>query len=340
MDSEEDDLDQIMNRPSSPVAPPILDPDLPEPPSSPRSLFLDQSIVPPSSPSNGSTTVSSNPRKRPAEDVTQLAGTVARKAKLGSEDREAMNLFAKASLEEQRLLTYGQLLKVSRQLATIHPPDAVYHIPAILKNKIAKHSARNVLSPFVSAYKADDIALKQVSDVLLKYPGWGFTKAVKADKTKLGRINKMIQKDLTDIRCDAKRIIGDSIWLPSAPRAKRKFEKRQEPQNIISLCEALVSMPSVKSANIPVTFDMLGRVSFLRALLIKHPDETTYWEKVDARLVKIRTTAKNDKVEISKAIAKCLKADQATHGTADIDALRAAAVDAPVDGHDSDNEEV
>jgi hypothetical protein len=39
--------------------------------------------------------VAANPRKRPAEDVTQLANTVARKIKLSADDREAVLRFAK-----------------------------------------------------------------------------------------------------------------------------------------------------------------------------------------------------------------------------------------------------
>lgn len=35
--------------------------------------------------------------------------------------------------EEQHILTYGQLLRVILQLATIHPPDAVYVLPTILE---------------------------------------------------------------------------------------------------------------------------------------------------------------------------------------------------------------
>ncbi|KAJ7144572.1 hypothetical protein C8R44DRAFT_974012 [Mycena epipterygia] len=307
MDGSDDDLDDIMNRPSSPARPPSTDG---MPPTSPTILSANGAPAPPSSSSSVDPILNnpapSNARKRPAEDVTQLASTVARKAKLNSDDREAMNQYAKASPEEQNLLGYAQLLKVSTQLASVHPPDATYTIPLILKNKIGKHCARSALSPSISAYKADDIPLKRVMKVLLKYPGWGFTKAVKTDKLKSKVINKAIQKDLTDIRCDAKKLIGDSIWLPSAPKAKRTFEKRPEPQNIISLCEALVAMPSVKGANIPVSFDMLGRVAILRALLTKHRDEPKYWETVDERLVRIKTKAKGDPGEISKAIAKML----------------------------------
>ncbi|KAJ7458803.1 hypothetical protein B0H11DRAFT_1924607 [Mycena galericulata] len=121
------------------------------------------------------------------------------------------------------------------------------------------------------------------------------------------------------------------MWLPSEPKAKRTFEKLAQPQNIISLCETLVSMPSVKDALVPVTFDMLGRVAILRALLVLYPDETTYWEKVDARLLKIRTKADNDRAAISRAIGKMLKADQEAYGPVDVEPILAAAVQPPGD---------
>jgi hypothetical protein len=116
--------------------------------------------------------------------------------------------------------------------------------------------------------------------VLLNHPAWGYTKTVKGDVSKNKVVKRLIQKDLTDVRHDIKKTvsrivsrfgntdilllkIGDSMWLPSAPKVKRTFEKLAELGNIITLCEALVSMPSVKAANIPVTFDMLGRVAVL-----------------------------------------------------------------------------
>ncbi|KAJ7505956.1 hypothetical protein B0H11DRAFT_2220589 [Mycena galericulata] len=229
--------------------------------------------------------------------------------------------------------------KSPRLWCVINPPDATYTLSPLLKNKIGKHCARRMLSPAVLSYKAGDLPLKQVQAILLKRPSWGYTKAVKADKVKSKMINKTIQKDLTDLRCDIKKTIGDSMWLPSEPKAKRTFEKLAQPQNIISLCETLVSMPSVKDALVPVTFDMLGRVAILRALLVLYPDETTYWEKVDARLLKIRTKADNDRAAISRAIGKMLKADQEAYGPVDVEPILAAAVQPPGDDDDSDDEE-
>lgn len=82
-----------------------------------------------------------------------------------------------------------------------------------------------MLSPTISAYR-DDHALKQVTvsgllnllclhvnlcqNILTKYPGWGYTKAVKNDKSKSKTVHKVIQKDFTDIRCDIKKTVSTS----------------------------------------------------------------------------------------------------------------------------------
>ncbi|KAJ7751904.1 hypothetical protein DFH07DRAFT_960727 [Mycena maculata] len=338
-DSEEEEFNRLLNRPSSPVCGP---PELPptssptglsssaneggsDPPSS--SAFICPSIAP----------VATNPLKRPAEDLTQLASTVARKIKLNSDDRDAMVRYAKATPEEQRLLTFGQLLKVGSQLAFIHPSDALYTVTPLLRGKIRKHCARSMLCPTIPSYREDD-AIKQVTRILLKYPSWGYTKAIKNDSVKSKIVNKVITKDLTDLRFDIKKAIGDSVWLPTPPKEKRAFVKRDLSQDIISLCETLVALPSVKSALVPVTFDMLGRVAILRALLIIHPKEPLYWEKVDNRLEKIRTNAKNDRGEISKSVGKILKSDQDAHGSVDVEPYQAAAVGPPAEDDDSDGE--
>ncbi|KAJ7833713.1 hypothetical protein B0H14DRAFT_3710398 [Mycena olivaceomarginata] len=295
----------------------------------PRLQFLHSQTIPATDPCDGNGSpppsimptlddcvpLSANSRKRPAEDVTQLAVPSLEKSSL---------MRKIASPEEQQLLSYGQLLKLSTQLAAIHPSNAMYTVPALLKSKISKHSARTVLNSGVSAYKAD-LALKAVETVLLNHPAWGYTKTVKGDVSKNKVVKRLIQKDLTDVRHDIK---------------KTTFEKLAEPGNIITLCEALVSMPSVKAANIPVTFDMLGRVAVLRAVLIKYPDEVTYWDKVDGRLERIRNHGKNNPTEISRAIGKILVEDQRLHAVADVEPIRAAAAQAPAaaDTDDSGDE--
>ncbi|KAJ7730506.1 hypothetical protein B0H14DRAFT_3616773 [Mycena olivaceomarginata] len=337
MDSDEE-LNELLDRPTSPAPIPPLSDDIPATDPCDGNGSPPPSIMPTL---DDCVPLSANSRKRPAEDVTQLASTVSRKIKLNAEDRESVSRFAKASPEEQQLLSYGQLLKLSTQLAAIHPSNAMYTVPALLKSKISKHSARTVLNSGVSAYKAD-LALKAVETVLLNHPAWGYTKTVKGDVSKNKVVKRLIQKDLTDVRHDIKKTIGDSMWLPSAPKVKRTFEKLAEPGNIITLCEALVSMPSVKAANIPVTFDMLGRVAVLRAVLIKYPDEVTYWDKVDRRLERIWNHGKNNPTEISRAIGKILAEDQRLHAVADVEPIRAAAAQAPAaaDTDDSGDEAV
>lgn len=89
-----------------------------------------------------------------------------------------------------------------------------------------------MLSPTISAYKADDIGSKQVTvrifalipwsaadssqAVLIKYPAWGYTTALKADGVKSKIVNRAIQKNLTELRCDVKRLVSaSSVLLPS-----------------------------------------------------------------------------------------------------------------------------
>jgi hypothetical protein len=97
MSDSDDGLDDILNRASSPIRPPPSSSDNNDPSSpGPSSMDDSQDPGPTIPPSNGLLPpVAANPRKRPAEDVTQLANTVARKIKLSADDREAVLRFAK-----------------------------------------------------------------------------------------------------------------------------------------------------------------------------------------------------------------------------------------------------
>jgi hypothetical protein len=144
MDSDEE-LNELLDRPTSPAPIPPLSDDIPATDPCDGNGSPPPSIMPTL---DDCVPLSANSRKRPAEDVTQLASTVSRKIKLNAEDRESVSRFAKvpsnhvllsysiliqASPEEQQLLSYGQLLKLSTQLAAIHPSNAMYTVPALLK---------------------------------------------------------------------------------------------------------------------------------------------------------------------------------------------------------------
>ena len=94
----DDDLDHILNRPSSPVLPPTSDDTIPTSPSQPGASLEGNTPGPAPDSSTPAAdpplTVTPNPRKRPAEDFTQLANGVARKIKLNTQDRESLTRYS------------------------------------------------------------------------------------------------------------------------------------------------------------------------------------------------------------------------------------------------------
>lgn len=99
MDSD-DDLDHILNGPSSPLRPPqaASDDTTPTSPSQPGASVDGNTANPAPESSTPAAdpplTVTPNARKRPAEDFTQLANGVARKIKLSPQDRESLTRYS------------------------------------------------------------------------------------------------------------------------------------------------------------------------------------------------------------------------------------------------------
>lgn len=211
---------------------PVRDPS--EPASSNRS-----SSVPPSSPSMERIHASAvaNHRKRPSEDMEQYADTVSRKVRLKSNHEEELRRFAGLSLPQQNIYICSLLMQNSEQLSLIHPSDAAYVLPTNLKLKIEKYSFVILVDPSMPAYLHDDVPVKHLTEFLLKYPGWGLTRGVMDDPTKMQAITSKMSLCLTHVRSQIKFEIEKSLGYAN-PKTKVTHLKL----DILTLCEKIIAL--------------------------------------------------------------------------------------------------
>ncbi|KAJ6586681.1 hypothetical protein B0H10DRAFT_1961643 [Mycena sp. CBHHK59/15] len=217
----------------------------------------------------------------------------------------------KAATSASEVSMFAQMLKVTEMQALLSPAAAAFTIPKKLDNKIDVHSIRTLLSPTLCHYvkKAGGDTPSGIMKSLIQEHAttWGLTADNVDDKNQWGVVTTRVRTRLTDWRYEIKKVLCDAMWVSvKGEDGEVIITDLEEPSDIIKLCEALVAI--VPDANMKVTLPMLGHVALLRQILVEVNGGAKFWEKVDEQLSKLRTKYENDKKQISKAIAKVLKA--------------------------------
>ncbi|KAJ6602336.1 hypothetical protein B0H10DRAFT_1958092 [Mycena sp. CBHHK59/15] len=240
---------------------------------------------------------------RPTEDFTQVGVLAAQRLKLKPNTIIRLEDFAKTANSASEVTMFAQLLKITEMQALISPTNVPFSIPKKLDSKINIHSIRTMLSPTLAFYVKK--ASRDTPSGIMKVWAWGITSEDIDDKAHWGVVSSHIRTCLTDRRYEIKKVISDSIWVSvKSEDGELIVMDRDEPLNIIQLCEALVEI--VPDAGIKVTLPMLGRVALLsdstasnfanlkRHVLIDVNGGQKFWEKVDEQLAMLREKYDNN----------------------------------------------
>ncbi|KAJ7436403.1 hypothetical protein FB451DRAFT_1454710 [Mycena latifolia] len=270
-----------------------------QPPSDP---YEEDDDLVPSSPSDGRT---NNPRKRPAEDMTQFAEQTARNLRLKVTGTQALRDYAQLTAPQQSLWLAGQLMLQTELLEGLQPPESIYHMPTALEGYIDQYSFVLLIDPKTSAYvaKGKGGPVERLTTFLIKHPDSGLTK------------------------------IEDSFWDstvedPEDPAAR--------PQDIVILCQQVLDLSANKQKDVKVSLEMCGRFAFLResyslqakdlARRLAAKKETgkvtmDFWSGVDKDLKDMRAAKGNDEARISQCIADTLADDRKKYGPVSLEDL-------------------
>ncbi|KAJ7814414.1 hypothetical protein B0H14DRAFT_3878708 [Mycena olivaceomarginata] len=267
---------------------------------------LDDGITRSSSPSDGHT---HNPRKRPAEDISQCVERTARNLRLKLESTEVLKVYGELPAAEQSIWLAGRILLHGEILATLQPPEAVYHIPGDLEGAIDQYHFLVMIDPNASMY---------------------VKKALTHDKSKMNVIEGRMRYKFTHSRNLIKDLIVASVGDPDTE------DESGQPMDIITLCQQVIDLGSSKlTTDIKVSVEMCGRFAFLRetyvtfAKALATPSEkkdggvkkTDFWGTVDKNLEELRESKNHDKVRILTVIGDILADDRKACGAADLDQL-------------------
>ncbi|KAJ7937504.1 hypothetical protein B0H13DRAFT_1852476 [Mycena leptocephala] len=117
----------------------------------------------------------------------------------------------------------ARLLAHEERLDTIIPAESVYHIPGKLQGKLDKTCFLVIVDHSIPAYLSKDLPLKRVQDHLEKYPSFGWTTEVKADKSKLKVLLSCMRTKLTHNWNNIKNLII-ALGVRVAPETKLSLD--------------------------------------------------------------------------------------------------------------------
>ncbi|KAF8143987.1 hypothetical protein K438DRAFT_1993330 [Mycena galopus ATCC 62051] len=253
----------------------------------------------------------------PTQDFSQVASLAGRKLKLKPEGIMMLEDFTKTAESVSEVKQFAQSLKITEILLAANPVASATGLSKKLENKIDVHTFRIMMSPSIAFYVKNsgaDSPSGAMKALIQDHVGtWGITQEA-IDKGQWTTVTSRVRLRLTDRHYEIKKVLVDAVWVSvKSEDGEVTLTDREDPLDIIKLCEALVAI--VPDADLKVTLPMLGRVAFLRQVLIEVKAGTKFWKKVNELLIALRTKYDHDEVRISKAIAKVLKNDCKCYGS-------------------------
>ncbi|PPQ85152.1 hypothetical protein CVT24_007955 [Panaeolus cyanescens] len=288
----------------------------------------------PSSQSTASAIGQFNPScKRPLEDLTQYAATVAHTRKLQRKDEVELERFAKLDTDHKLIWIAGTLLKVHEGQEKLTIPEAAYTLLKSLEAQIDHLSFTLLMDPHAAAYINTKIGPLSVLMEKLEQSAEGWiTKAIKNDKSKMDTILSKARSRLMHRRSDIKRILFASLAVAISDAEDDTTAGNNAPvadaRNIYVLCEDLLNICKRSGPGIQVTVQLCARVAFLREIATRESATTSngiskFWENVDKELASTRTDL-TDATMQSMFFGKILDNDLKIYGKFDLNSLKAS----------------
>ncbi|KAJ7813265.1 hypothetical protein B0H14DRAFT_1443423 [Mycena olivaceomarginata] len=241
-------------------------------------------------------------RKRPAEDMAQYAEAAARNVRLKPDAKEELLKFAGASGQEQGIWLAARLLAQEERLDTIQPAESVYHMSQKLQGKLDKTCFLVLVDHTIPAYLTSDIPVKRVQTHLEKYPSFGWTAEIKADKTKTKVILTRVRTKLTHGRNNIKNLLEKSIGTVDADGVRHDYV------DLYKLASNILGLGSRVAPDTKLSLDFCVRVALLRAKVQESPGQD-YWNKVDEYLEQVRVKKDNNAVRIAEVFGQIYDQD-------------------------------
>ncbi|KAJ7810172.1 hypothetical protein B0H14DRAFT_3151346 [Mycena olivaceomarginata] len=241
-------------------------------------------------------------RKRPAEDMTQYAEATARNVRLKPDAKAELLKFAEASGQEQGIWLAARLLAQEERLDAIQPAESVYHMSQKLQGKLDKTCFLVLVDHSIPAYLTNDVPVKRVQTHLEKYPSFGWTAEIKADRTKTKVLLARIRTKLTHGRNNVKNLLEKSIGTVDADGVRHDYV------DLYKLASNILGLGSRVAPDTKLSLDFCVHVALFCAKVQESPGQD-YWNKVDEYLEQVRVKKDNNAVRIAEVFGQIYDQD-------------------------------
>ncbi|KAJ7770389.1 hypothetical protein B0H14DRAFT_3590650 [Mycena olivaceomarginata] len=206
--------------------------------------------------------------------------------------------------QEQGIWLAARLLAQEERLDVIQPAESVYHMSQKLQFRggLDKTCSLVLIDHSIPAYLTNDVPVKRVQTHLEKYPSFGWTAEIKADKTKTKVLLARVRTKLTHGRNNIKNLLEKSIGTVDADGVRHDYV------DLYKLASNVLALGSRVAPDTKLSLDFCVRVALLHAKVQESPGQD-YWNKVDEYLEQVRVKKDNDAVRIAEVFEQIYDQD-------------------------------
>ncbi|KAJ3858937.1 hypothetical protein EV359DRAFT_87012 [Lentinula novae-zelandiae] len=234
-------------------------------------------------------------------DMEQTVRAVSQNIKLKPDSKKELRRFSVLSDEEQCIWLGAWILQLHETCDGIDPADSAYNIPKRTQTAIKAAVIKTILDPGLPAY-LKPAAITNFTIYLMADSASNYNN-IKDNSTKNSAIKASARTKFDRSRSDLK--------------------KCPDPDNIVQLCEAIITKLGASTLGHTVTLPLAARIAFLRKVYFDNRDGTgvcgdMYWKQVDEQLEELQ---RKESREISLTFKETLEEDLKSYGTVHLDGL-------------------
>ncbi|KAF7296425.1 hypothetical protein HMN09_01112900 [Mycena chlorophos] len=181
---------------------------------------------------------------------------------------------------------------------------------ALLKN-IKKYAMAILLSPRQARYKGNEPVRVLLN--LLKTHRFDLPPGIEHNAADYDTLKRAVRGIFTQLRADIKKEVSlPHRWATRTVTRRVKAAARCD--TIYKLTQTIVA-----GTDCVVTVELCARVALMRYIWLEtyESDTSKFWDEVDALLAEIRSKAKGDQQQVTRAFRVTLKKDRETYGKDD-----------------------
>ncbi|KAK7471308.1 hypothetical protein VKT23_002717 [Stygiomarasmius scandens] len=216
---------------------------------------------------------------------------------------------------QTNIMLSAHLLRLEQKIDLLRPSPSSYTLDETFRGHISNVCDSVILNPSLGAYM--DRPNTKVIAIMKARPEWEMTSSILSNNVAMKSIKSWASSRITHHRNDFKETVSKSMG--DFNENIKDFDG--ESIGIVELAQQVIHAIGGKSCDVEVSIPFCARVVLVRKVYRRLAKKTVngkvaenFWKEVDSELEAVRTSKNNDKVKISRAMAKVLEDDCNLYG--------------------------